>query len=517
MIAVNLSGIIEQKGKISGFELFGFNKASTLLFSEILEQQIGKQQNAGYGNKIVTQSKKEYYIEKICRKQRKKDLDNNENNTLNPTTYQCATFEKNNGVNDIDNVDRPEKTELEKIDFKDDERQHQVRISVPQVKNGRKLEVTIEEVKKFLEFLQDSNLLSKDVFTDVKSVTAEDMLGGFESIEPINTDDIKLLLERLLEGIALQEEGIEKLKDIINTSLNQITLPEVEAVYDNFIPSQENKNNSNSLDYNLMITEELQEAYESSELSEKTVIKLSSINQTGLVKQNKNQKTEDSNPSIIPENEGDLSLGMPALENQTIVNLHNPSYEGFEVFYDRYGNAFYNTFHESNTALAEQDVKIKTDIFAGNITKEDVILQVVEKAKTYVAGEKSEMLIELKPEILGKVTLRVLTENDMVKAEFYAENIHVKEILESNLQMLKDALTKSGYTVQEFSVTVQDQRAGSSFSFNGNNRNNWSPKNGSKVIDNVSAVSISDNYRLEEEDIAFGYFGLTGNKLNLMA
>lgn len=208
---------------------------------------------------------------------------------------------------------------------------------------------------------------------------------------------------------------------------------------------------------------------------------------------------------------------MPALENQTIVNLHNPSYEGFEVFYDRYGNAFYNTFHESNTALAEQDVKIKTDIFAGNITKEDVILQVVEKAKTYVAGEKSEMLIELKPEILGKVTLRVLTENDMVKAEFYAENIHVKEILESNLQMLKDALTKSGYTVQEFSVTVQDQRAGSSFSFNGNNRNNWSPKNGSKVIDNVSAVSISDNYRLEEEDIAFGYFGLTGNKLNLMA
>ena len=31
------------------------------------------------------------------------------------------------------------------------------------------------------------------------------------------------------------------------------------------------------------------------------------------------------------------------------------------------------------------------------------------------------MLIEMKPELLGKVTLKVLTENDMVRAEFYTE------------------------------------------------------------------------------------------------
>ncbi|MEN8906888.1 MAG: flagellar hook-length control protein FliK [Clostridiales bacterium] len=91
------------------------------------------------------------------------------------------------------------------------------------------------------------------------------------------------------------------------------------------------------------------------------------------------------------------------------------------------------------------------------VQKSDILNQLVESTKVMVTEDKSEIVISLKPEALGKLTLKVITENGIVMAKFAAESQQVKEIIESNMQILKDSLEKQGLSIEGFSVSVNDQ------------------------------------------------------------
>lgn len=86
----------------------------------------------------------------------------------------------------------------------------------------------------------------------------------------------------------------------------------------------------------------------------------------------------------------------------------------------------------------------------------EIINQVLEKAKVILTGDKSEMVMDLKPDSLGKLSLKVVTEHGIVMAKFVAENQQVKQVLETNMQLLKDSLEKQGINVQGFSVSVRE-------------------------------------------------------------
>lgn len=85
----------------------------------------------------------------------------------------------------------------------------------------------------------------------------------------------------------------------------------------------------------------------------------------------------------------------------------------------------------------------------------DIISQIVEKAGASITGDKAEMVMELKPESLGRISLKVVTENGIVMAKLVAENRQVQQVLETNLQILKDSLEKQGINVQSLSVSVR--------------------------------------------------------------
>ncbi len=89
------------------------------------------------------------------------------------------------------------------------------------------------------------------------------------------------------------------------------------------------------------------------------------------------------------------------------------------------------------------------------ITAREIVSQVVENAKIILTSEKSEMVMELKPDSLGKISLKVVTENGIVMAKFIAESQQVKQVLETNMQLLKDSLERQGMNVQGFSVSVR--------------------------------------------------------------
>lgn len=88
------------------------------------------------------------------------------------------------------------------------------------------------------------------------------------------------------------------------------------------------------------------------------------------------------------------------------------------------------------------------------VSKTDIINQVVKKAEIAVHDGRQEMIMKLEPESLGKLNLKVSVENGIITAKFLAESQQVKEVLESSFNQLKDALQEKGIAVQSFSVSV---------------------------------------------------------------
>lgn len=97
---------------------------------------------------------------------------------------------------------------------------------------------------------------------------------------------------------------------------------------------------------------------------------------------------------------------------------------------------------------------------------ESVRDQVITQVKLIAGENAQELEMHLKPESLGRLSLKIIHERGEILAKFTAENEQVKAILESNIQLLKDALEKSGFSVQNLSVSVG----------NGSDRNNGRPQ-----------------------------------------
>lgn len=118
-----------------------------------------------------------------------------------------------------------------------------------------------------------------------------------------------------------------------------------------------------------------------------------------------------------------------------------------------------------------------------------ILGQIIDEAQVILTPEKSEMVMELQPESLGKLSLKVVTEKGIVMAKFVAENQQVKEVLESNMQLLKDALQKQGMEVQGFNVSVRQDTAG-----NGANSWQYDPKDRSFNHSNREVAGIEAQY-----------------------
>lgn len=79
--------------------------------------------------------------------------------------------------------------------------------------------------------------------------------------------------------------------------------------------------------------------------------------------------------------------------------------------------------------------------------------QIVEQARLIRSGQDTEMVIHLKPEHLGDLTLKIsVTENGAVTASFHSDNAQVRTIIENSLVQLRQELNDQGLKVDSVEV-----------------------------------------------------------------
>ncbi|MDR0958194.1 MAG: flagellar hook-length control protein FliK [Clostridiales bacterium] len=106
-----------------------------------------------------------------------------------------------------------------------------------------------------------------------------------------------------------------------------------------------------------------------------------------------------------------------------------------------------------------------------NINTQDVINQIVDKMKIEVKADvTTEIKITLRPEHLGDVTMKIVTENGIVTAMFLAENERVKAMIEAGFNELQQSLQDAGVNINQLSVSVgQDSGTNRQSDAEGNN------------------------------------------------
>jgi len=225
----------------------------------------------------------------------------------------------------------------------------------------------------------------------------------------------------------------------------------------------------------------------SSKIRELTTVKTNSVGQEDELEELPVTDTEDG---IEPE----ITVSSKSDEKESTSNdVDTPKTEDSVKDYEM-GNKVQNlkpndfvNFMNTQQVGVNRTEEVSTVQSEVKVSGEEIIGQIVEKAKVVLTNEKSEMVIDLKPDHLGKLSLRVVTERGAVVAKFIAENEQVKAAIESNMDNLKESLSRQGFSIQDFSVSVrQDSKKG--FDEDGNySQNSRRERRGEKI----TAVGVS--------------------------
>lgn len=103
------------------------------------------------------------------------------------------------------------------------------------------------------------------------------------------------------------------------------------------------------------------------------------------------------------------------------------------------------------------------------LTDSEIISQIHNKLSQLQEQSTTKITIVLNPENLGKINLELVNGKDGLTASLTAENAQVKEILDKNLDSLKNNLSNQGVNVNNVTVKIEDaskQSSGNSLSSN---------------------------------------------------
>ena len=200
----------------------------------------------------------------------------------------------------------------------------------------------------------------------------------------------------------------------------------------------------------------------------------------------------------VSKEEASIDPSRISLDRRETEGFHKNSHE--ETNHQAF-NFTQNLLSKAVEALNEQ---APSQSFT-TVSAENVLNQITEAIKIDITADASEISLQLTPENLGTVKVKVSSNNEgVLTAQFTAQNESVKAVIESQAIVLKETLESKGVTVEAIEVTVQshefernlsDQNRGNA------SENNQPKKRGIRRI-NLSApeeeIATSEDTLLKE-------------------
>ena len=189
-----------------------------------------------------------------------------------------------------------------------------------------------------------------------------------------------------------------------------------------------------------------------------TVASQDKINTTNTIagtkdNQIKNVGTVDSpeiavNPQVKPQGQNQSSAQSKQSFSRMMEQLP-PTVQKTETISSN--DIFAHNLEVSNKAVNTSGVEqVEKQLTATE--KMDIPNQIIQQTKVIKGIEDTQMVIKLKPEHLGELTLKFVLDKGAVSASFHSDNQQVRNIIESSLVQLKQELADQGIKISHMGV-----------------------------------------------------------------
>lgn len=357
-----------------------------------------------------------------------------------------------------------------------------------------------------------------------------------------NLNKLEVIVENIMQILqsnsSMNEDKLEKLTKELQEILSQIDINNLNLdtsfnlnKLDNLIENLQLINVSGIIDDKSLKAMIQEKAEKLSQAMRSTDKQLDTLNE-------KLENTEATNEGLNVDNGGKLNSNNQDMANSLISHKENSEQEndkakeseskGSEIKMSTEGStkkesevAFRNNINPDPDSISDKDMAaIKNLQIENNNTqpsqvsktlnsstvKQDLNIfnQVLEGTKVSISDDVSEMVLKLKPDNLGKLSMKIVVERGLVVAKFDVESQIVKEAIESNLEDLRNALSDKGFEVKEFDVSVNkdSQEQESSFSYFSRRKSKKTLINNKQMKDetivansyNIGGLNSSINY-----------------------
>ncbi len=439
-------------------------------------------------NRISTENNKQMFS-KIFNNEKKSLLLNKQNKTKNLT----------NKTNDLNSTNKPYgKSESNAIDNK---------TSLNKTKQLKEYkDINIDETVENIE----EEPVDKDVAVLLQSILLT-ILENISGLENMDNKDIEISADQLqnLDNLKGQLFSLLETTDtLIDDSLKQ----DIETVIE--LINKTNEEHLLNIGEEQLLNDKTQlVTYKSGELMS-NLEELKSNIQSILNKSNIN-KLDDSQKLHVKDSFLNLEKQLAKTEDEEVLlNIGNIKKEiknnikAVDKFTsDGKEEQFLKQFKfkEDNEILFREQVIIpQQETIDQNINLKVIKDQIIEprqfineiaqKAGTFILKGKNEMNIQLIPENLGKLSIKIGLNEGTLTGKICAENYSVKETIEANLNQLRDSLEEQGLNIASLEVYINDN----SQNFE---RSLYQSKftNGQKL--QISPVETDGNFITLEEDV----------------
>ena len=126
--------------------------------------------------------------------------------------------------------------------------------------------------------------------------------------------------------------------------------------------------------------------------------------------------------------------------------------------------------------------------------------KVVDEMRVAFRGNKTTFDIKLEPESLGKLSVRINSENGVFNASFYVDSQKAKQAIENDLHILRQSLLEQGVNIQEINVQVGQNNQESNYHQNIMEAMNFSKKGGVRLsVDELEFDEVINPYMVSDE------------------
>jgi hypothetical protein len=105
-----------------------------------------------------------------------------------------------------------------------------------------------------------------------------------------------------------------------------------------------------------------------------------------------------------------------------------------------------------NGGTLSQLMPAQVVVHTTGIGREQLVDQIVRGVRVAQHNEATEVIVQLKPDFLGRLSIRVLADDYAMRVEIRAENAAVRQVLQDSLADLQQRLNEKGFAFDQFNV-----------------------------------------------------------------